>query len=46
MSRETILRKYLNSICDWYDVILLDYCPFLGMLTLNALTAADELRRS
>lgn len=43
MSRETILREYLNSIRDQYDVILLDCCPSLGMLTINALAAADEV---
>lgn len=43
MSRETILREYLNGIRDQYDVILLDCCPSLGMLTINALAAADEV---
>jgi len=43
MSRETILREYLNSIRSQYDVILLDCCPSLGMLTINALAAADEV---
>ena len=43
MSRETILREYLNSVRDQYDVILLDCCPSLGMLTINALAAADDL---
>jgi len=43
MSRETILREYLNSIRNQYDVILLDCCPSLGMLTINALAAADEV---
>ena len=43
MSRETILREYLNSIRDQYDVILLDCCPSLGMLTINALAAADQV---
>lgn len=43
MSRETILREYLNSVRDQYDVILLDCCPSLGMLTINALAAADEV---
>ena len=42
MSRETILREYLNSVRDQYDEILLDCCPSLGMLTINALAAADE----
>ena len=43
MSRETILRDYLNNVRDQYDVILLDCCPSLGMLTINALAAADEV---
>lgn len=43
MSRETILRDYLNSVREQYDVILLDCCPSLGMLTINALAAADEV---
>lgn len=43
MSRETILRDYLRSVQDQYDVILLDCCPSLGMLTINALAAADEV---
>ena len=43
MSRETILREYLNGVRDQYDVILLDCCPSLGMLTINALAAADEV---
>ena len=43
IGRETILREYLNSIRDQYDVILLDCCPSLGMLTINALAAADEV---
>ena len=43
MSRETILREYLNCVRGRYDVILLDCCPSLGMLTINALAAADEV---
>ena len=43
MSRETILRDYLNSVREQYDVILLDCCPSLGMLTINALAAADQV---
>ena len=43
MSREMVLREYLNSIRDRYDVILLNCCPSLGMLTINALAAADEV---
>ena len=43
MSRETILRDYLNSVREQYDVILLDCCPSLGMLTINTLVVADEV---
>ena len=43
MSRETILRECLSSIQEEYDVILLDCCPSLGMLTINALAAADQV---
>ena len=43
MSRETMLREYLKTVRNQYDVILLDCCPSLGMLTINALAAADEV---
>ena len=43
MSRETILRSYINEIKDDYDYILVDCPPTLGMLTINAMTAADSL---
>ncbi len=43
MSRETILREYLSAIRNAYDVILLDCCPSLGMFTINALSAANEI---
>lgn len=43
MSRETVLRQYLQTVQNDYDVILLDCCPSLGMLTINALAAADEI---
>lgn len=43
MSRETILRQYLQTVKEDYDVILLDCCPSLGMLTINALAAADKV---
>lgn len=40
---QTILREYLKTVREQYDVILLDCCPSLGMLTINALSAADEV---
>jgi len=43
MSRETILRQYLNTLRDQYQYILLDCLPSLGMLTINALAAADSV---
>jgi chromosome partitioning protein len=41
--REYTLRAALEEIRSAYDVILLDCAPSLGVLTLNALTAADEV---
>ena len=43
MSRETRLKKALDSIRENYDYILLDCPPSLGLLTLNALAAADSV---
>lgn len=43
MSRETVLKTYLKEIQSGYDYILVDCMPSLGMLTLNALTAADSV---
>lgn len=37
------LRKALEPVRDHYDFILIDSPPALGMITLNALTAADEV---
>src|SRR3954454_24528255 len=41
--REYTLRTALDDVRDSYDVILLDCAPSLGVLTLNALTAADDV---
>ena len=41
--REFVLRTALEEVADAYDVILLDCSPSLGVLTLNALTAADDV---
>ncbi len=43
MSREQILKQYLNTVRKDYDFILIDCNPSLGMLTVNALAAADSL---
>ncbi len=41
--REYALRSALEEVTQAYDVVLLDCSPSLGVLTLNALTAADEV---
>ena len=43
MSRETTLKQVLANYSKNYDHILLDCSPSLGMLTINALTAADRI---
>ena len=43
MSRETTLKRVLASYSKDYDHILLDCSPSLGMLTINALAAADRI---
>ena len=43
MSRETRLKKALDAVKEGYDFILIDCPPSLGLLTLNALAAADAV---
>ena len=43
MSREKILKQYLDTVKREYDYILIDCMPSLGMLTINALAAADSV---
>lgn len=43
MARETILKRALADIKNVYDYILMDCPPSLGLITLNALTAADKI---
>ena len=43
MNRERIMSIYLDSVKDKYDYILLDCMPSLGMITVNAFTAADSV---
>lgn len=43
MSRETTLKTCLESLKKQYDYIVIDCMPSLGMLTINALAAADSV---
>ena len=43
MSRETVLRQYLDTVKGQYSHILIDCQPSLGMLTVNALAAANRI---
>lgn len=43
VAREQTLLRVLETIRDRYDVILIDCAPSLGLLTINALTAADKV---
>jgi len=42
-NRESILRNALAPVKDAYDYIILDCAPSLGLITINALTAADSV---
>ena len=42
-NREYMLKQALQSIKEQYDYIIIDCAPSLGLLTLNALTAADSV---
>jgi len=43
MSREFVLRSYLEEVKPDYDAVILDCPPTLGMMTINALAAADRV---
>lgn len=43
MGAEGMLGRILKPLREVYDVILIDTCPSLGALTINALAAADEV---
>ncbi|PWE01054.1 ParA family protein [Marinilabilia rubra] len=41
--REKVLKGVINEIKDEYDFVLIDCSPSLGLITVNALTAADSV---
>ncbi|GHU96051.1 sporulation initiation inhibitor Soj [Clostridia bacterium] len=43
MNRESVLRQYVETVKADYDYIVIDCSPNLGLLTLNALVAADSV---
>ena len=43
MSREIMLRSYVERVKDGYDYILIDCMPSLGMITINAFACADSI---
>lgn len=43
MSRERVLKTCLNEVSKNYDYVLIDCMPSLGMITINALAAADSV---
>lgn len=43
MKREYVMKKFIDKIKDEYDFVFIDCLPSLGLITLNALTAADSV---
>ena len=43
MSRELVMRSYIELLRDRYDYILIDCMPSLGMITINAFACADSI---
>ncbi len=43
MSREYMLKEYIETVAPYFDYIITDCMPSLGMLTINALAAADTV---
>jgi len=42
-SRELVLKEVIQPVRDSYDFIMIDCLPSLGLLTINALSASDEV---
>lgn len=43
LSRESVLKNYLNQAKSSYDYVVIDTMPSLGLITINALVAADSV---
>ena len=43
MSRERIMQEYISMVRNYYDYILIDCMPSLGMITINAFACADSI---
>lgn len=43
ISRELIMKQYVDQMRKYYDYILIDCMPSLGMLTINAFAASDSV---
>ncbi len=43
MSRELVMRSYIEQVRDKYDYILIDCAPSLGMMTINVFACADSI---
>jgi chromosome partitioning protein len=42
-NRELVLKKILESVADEYEFVIIDCSPSLGLITVNALVAADSV---
>jgi len=43
MSRDRVMKEWVDKVKGAYDYVLIDCMPSLGMITINALTAADQV---